>query len=59
MTNKELNALRMRLQEKRMKLEGAISPLTMMGDIKAAAAIASEITEELTRRELNRQEVSQ
>lgn len=55
MTDKELNALRLALQAKRLKITGALNPMMMMGDIKAAATMGAEITEELAARELRRQ----
>lgn len=55
MTNKELNEKRLALQAKRLKVEKAMSPMAVMGDIKAAALIAAEITDELARRELARE----
>lgn len=53
MTNKELNAARLQLDVKADKIAG-MPAFAAAGEIKAAALLASSITVELARRELQR-----
>lgn len=55
MTNAELARKREQLRQKTDRAAG-LHPLVAAGEIKAAALLAAEITDELTRRELQRGE---
>lgn len=56
MTNDELNARRMKLKGYRLKIAGKPA-FAVAGEIKAAAELAAEITDELARREIERDDL--
>lgn len=53
MTNEELAQRRKQLRQKGERIAG-LNPMIAAGEIKAAALMAAEITDELARRELAR-----
>jgi hypothetical protein len=53
MTNEELAQRRKQLRQKGERIAG-LNPMIAAGEIKAAALLAAEITDELARRELAR-----
>lgn len=55
MTNNELANKREQLRQKADRVAG-LNPLVAAGEIKATAMLAAEITDELTRREIQRSE---
>ncbi|MDI5984906.1 hypothetical protein QLQ85_08890 [Halomonas sp. M4R5S39] len=55
MTNRELADRRRQLADKAQTIAG-LHPMMAAGEIKVAAMLMAEITDELTRRELARQE---
>lgn len=55
MTNRELAEKRAQLQAK-AELVASLHPMQAMGQLKVAAMLAAEITDELARRELARGE---